>query len=349
LLTLDCSIGPVQNDRQPAATGGSGGVSQTMAIDTSSDVPWVQCSPCPSPPCHPQSDQLYDPSKSTTSTTIPCGSPACRRLGVYGHGCSNSKCEYIVNYGGGAATAGAYISDTLKLTPNAVVSNFQFGCSHSARGSFSDQTAGTMALGGGTQSLLSQTARMFGNAFSYCVPPPSSSGFLSLGKPVGAPSRFARTPLVRRKWAPTFYLVHLQAIFVAGQQLNVPPTVFSAGSVMDSSAIITQLPPTAYMALRAAFRSAMAMYPLAPPIGILDTSYDFIRFTSVKVPKVALVFDGGTVVDLNPSSVMIDSCLAFAATPSDSSVGFIGNVQQQTYEVLYDVGGASVGFRRGAC
>jgi hypothetical protein len=29
--------------------------------------------------------------------------------------------------------------------------------------------------------------------------------------------------------------------------------------------------------------------------------------------------------------------------------GILGNVQQQTMEVLYDVGGGAVGFRRGAC
>ncbi|KAL6661455.1 hypothetical protein ACP70R_000839 [Stipagrostis hirtigluma subsp. patula] len=345
----DTSSEALQSDPTNRAPIGNSVVSQTMAVDTGSDVPWVQCFPCPVPPCHQQSDQLYDPTKSTTSTWIPCGSPACRRLGIYGSGCSSSRCGYTINYGGGSATAGNYISDTLTLTPKAVVRNFRFGCSHSVRGSFSDQTAGVMALGGGTQSLLSQTAGIFGNAFSYCIASPSSSGFLSLGRPVGAASSFARTPLIRSTWAPTFYLVRLRAIIVAGQVLNVPATVFSAGSVMDSSVIVTQLPPTAYVALRAAFRYAMRMYPLAPPVGMLDTCYDFIRFTTVKVPKVALVFDGGAVLELDASSVMLDGCLAFAATSSDMSVGFIGNVQQQTYEVLYDVGGGAVGFRRGAC
>jgi hypothetical protein len=95
----------------------------------------------------------------------------------------------------------------------------------------------------------------------------------------------------------------------------------------------------------------MGAYPLASPVCNLDTCYDFTGFAKVTVPKVSLVFAGGAaILELDAPSVMLDGCLAFAAIPGGrGSVGFIGNVQQQTYEVLYDVGGSSVGFRRGAC
>jgi len=342
------------NMSQSAAAGGGsrGGLSQTVVIDTSSDIPWVQCLPCPSPQCHLQKDRLYDPTRSSTYAPISCASPACALLGTrYSNGCSptSQQCQYTVAYGDGAATTGTYVTDRLTLGPNIVVPNFRFGCSHAVRGSFSDQTAGTLALGGGRQSLLAQTARTFANAFSYCVPAPSASGFLSMGGPTVAASSFARTPLVRIPRNPTFYLVRLRAITVAGRRLSVPPAVFSAGSVMDSSIIITRLPPTAYRALRAAFRTAMSMYPLTAPRPGLDTCYDFLRFPTVRVPRISLVFDAGAVLQLDRTSVMLDGCLAFAASPSDGAVGFIGNVQQQTYEVLYDVGGRSVGFRGGAC
>jgi hypothetical protein len=45
----------------------------------------------------------------------------------------------------------------------------------------------------------------------------------------------------------------------------------------------------------------------------------------------------------------LESCLAFAPNEDDGSFGIIGNVQQRTFEVLYDVDGRSVGFRSGAC
>ena len=126
--------------------------------------------------------------------------------------------------------------------------------------------------------------------------------------------------------------------------ISVQPSVFAAGSVMDSGTIITRLPPTAYAALSSAFRAGMTQYTRARPQGILDTCYDFGSLTTVSVPTVELVFDGGAVVDLD-----FDRCLAFAPSGGASSVGIIGNVKQRTFEVLYDVGRATMGFRAGAC
>ncbi|KAM0851287.1 hypothetical protein ACQ4PT_052522 [Festuca glaucescens] len=269
-------------------------LSQTMAIDTTVDVDHRRA--------------------------VRCGSPACRSLGSYGNGCSsnstrNGDCQYLIEYSDDRATAGTYMTDTLTISSSTTVMNFRFGCSHAVRGKFSDQTAGTMSLGGGAQSLLSQTARGLGNAFSYCVPSPSSSGFLSLGGPVttrtnssSSRSRFATTPLLRNAINPSLYLVRLQGIVVAGRRLRVPPVVFSPGAIMDSSAVITQLPPTAYRALRRAFRSAMAAYPRSGPSGNLDTCYDFLGFTNVTVPAVSLVFGGGAVVALDPPAVMLQGC-----------------------------------------
>ena len=148
---------------------------------------------------------------------------------------------------------------------------------------------------------------------------------------------------------PTFYRVLLRDITVAGRRLNVPAAALAAGSVMDSRTAITRLPPTAYQALRAAFRNGMRAYRAAPPKGILDTCYDFTGVLVVRVPRVALVFDRNAVVELDPSGILFNDCLAFASNGGNSLPGIIGNVQQQTIEVLYNVGGAAVGFRRAAC
>lgn len=132
--------------------------------------------------------------------------------------------------------------------------------------------------------------------------------------------------------------------------MNIRPSVFAAGSVVDSGTIITRLPPTAYSAMSSAFRAGMTDYRRASPLSILDTCYDFSNLTTVSVPTVELVFDGGAVIDLDFDGIMIfDSCLAFAPNDDDSSVGLIGNVQQRTFEVLYDVGQSTMGFRAGAC
>ncbi|CAN6274648.1 unnamed protein product [Urochloa humidicola] len=343
--TVPTTLGTSLNTLEYVITVGLGSpaTTQTMLIDTGSDVSWVQCNPCSQ--CHSQADPLFDPSSSSTYSPFSCGSATCTQLGQEGNGCSNSQCQYIVKYGDGSTTTGTYSSDTLTLGSN-TVSNFQFGCSNAESG-FNDQTDGLMGLGGGAQSLASQTAGTFGSAFSYCLPPTSgSSGFLTLG---AGTSGFVKTPMLRMTQIPTFYGVRLQAIKVGGTQLNIPTSAFSAGSIMDSGTVITRLPRTAYSALSSAFKAGMKKYRSAPASGILDTCFNFNGQTSISIPTVALVFSGGAVVDLDPNGIMLSNCLAFAGNSDDTSLGIIGNVQQRSFEVLYDVGGGAVGFRAGAC
>jgi hypothetical protein len=295
-------------------------------------------------------DSFYDPSRSPTSAPFSCTSPTCTGLGPYANGCINGQCQYRVVYPDGSSTSGAYIADLLTFDATHAVPGFKFGCSHAEQGSFDPQAAGIMALGGGPESLLSQTASRYGDAFSYCIPPTSSYyGFFTLGVPGRASSRYVVTPMVRFRQSATFYGVLLRAITVGGQPLGVAPTVFAAGSVLDSRTDITRLPPTAYQALRAAFRSSMSMYRSAPPKGILDTCYDFTGVVNIRLPKITLLFDGNAVVTLDPTGILFNDCLAFASNADDRMPGILGSVQQQTIEVLYNVGGGAVGFRQGAC
>jgi hypothetical protein len=334
---------------------GTPAVTQTLEIDTGSGLSWVQCRPCPARRCQPQKDPFFDPGKSSTYSPYTCGSSECAELrraryGAGGGCSSHSLCRYIVKYGDGSNTTGTYGSDDLTLTSSSdVVRKFRFGCSHATQGTVG-RVDGLLALGGGAQSLVSQIG---GKAFSYCLPPtPERTGFLSLGAPpLVSASRYVVTPMHRSRQDPTFYFVLLRAISVAGRRLDMPPSVFAAGSVVDSGTIITRLPPTAYRALRAAFRKEMRAhgYPPAGPNSILDTCYNLTGVGDVKLPRVALVFERDATVELHPSGVMEQDCLAFAPTAEDGSPGIIGNVQQRTFEVLYDVGGGAVGFRRGVC
>ncbi|CAN6201724.1 unnamed protein product [Urochloa humidicola] len=336
---------------------GTPAVSQVMSIDTGSDVSWVQCAPCAAGSCYSQKDKLFDPANSSTYAAFSCGSPQCAQLGASaeGNGCVSSQCQYIVPYGDSSTTTGTYGSDTLRLTSSDVVKSFQFGCSRRAAG-FVGQADGLMGLGGDTESLVSQTAVTYGKAFSYCLPRPSrpAAGFLTLGAAGGgdaSSSGFARTPMVRFTNAPTFYGVVLQGITVAGTRLDVPASVFSGGSVVDSGTVITRLPPTAYRALRTAFRKEMKAYPSRAPAqgSLLDTCFNFDGFSTITVPKITLTFSHGAAVDVDASGILFGSCLAFAATGRDGDTGILGNVQQRTFEVLFDVAGGTVGFRPGAC
>ncbi|CAM0148904.1 unnamed protein product [Urochloa decumbens] len=324
----------------PAATVGGGvgtgtllpGVIQTVVLDTASDVPWVQCVPCPIPPCHPQTDTFYDPTNSGSYAAFTCSSAACRQLGPYANGCFNNQCQYKVTYPDGSAAA----------TPTKAAAS-----ASTARPPESWRSAAARS-----RSSPRPPPPSAGPSPTASRPRPATSATSSLAPGVASStSRYVVTPLLRDNRSPaTFYRVLLRAITVAGRRIDLPAVSITGGgaAVLDSRTVITRLPPAAYAAVRAAFMDGMRAYRPAAPKGSLDTCYDFRGVRSVKLPRVALVFDGG-VVELDPSGILFDDCLAFAANRDDRMPVILGNVQQQTIEVLYDVDGGAVGFRRNAC
>jgi hypothetical protein len=317
----------------------------TVVLDTAGDVPWMRCVPCTFVQCND-----YDPTRSSTYSAFPCNSSECKQLGRYANGCNaNGQCQYIVT-GDSFTTSGTYSSDVLTINSANPVHGFRFGCSQNEQGSFENLADGIMALGRGVQSLMAQTSSTYGDAFSYCLPPTETTkGFFQIGVPIGASYRFVTTPMLKERGAAaTLYRALLVAITVDGKALNVPPEVFAAGTVMDSRTIITRLPVTAYGALRAAFRNRMR-YRVAPPQEELDTCYDLTGVRYPRLPRIALVFDGNAVVEMDRSGILLNGCLAFASNDDDSSPSILGNVQQQTIQVLHDVGGGRIGFRSAAC
>lgn len=73
--------------------------------------------------------------------------------------------------------------------------------------------------------------------------------------------------------------------------------------------------------------------------------------SQLHVPAVDMAFTGGATLKLAPRNVLIDvdestTCLAFAAT-DDTAI--IGNTQQQTFSVVYDVTQSRIGFAAGGC
>ncbi|RLN13027.1 hypothetical protein C2845_PM09G12630 [Panicum miliaceum] len=360
-VTIPAHLGGSVDSLEYVVTVGLGtpAVPQVVLMDTGSDLSWVQCAPCNSTACYPQKDPLFDPSKSSTYAPIPCDTGACRNLTAddYGDGCvtsgGGSQCAFAIEYGDGSHTRGVYSKETLTLAPGVTVEDFHFGCADDQDGS-NDRYDGLVGLGGAPESLVVRTSSVYGGAFSYCLPAQNSeAGFLALG---GAPSAntsgFVFTPM--RVEVATFYVVNLTGISVGGKQLDIPPAVFSksTGMVIDSGTVVTELPNTAYSALRTAFRSAMTAYPLLPPnddLGV-DTCYNLTGFSNVTVPTVALTFDGGVRIDLDvPNGILLEGCLAFQEAGPDEFPGILGNVNQRTFEVLYDVSHGKVGFRAGAC
>ncbi|KAF8020188.1 hypothetical protein BT93_G0781 [Corymbia citriodora subsp. variegata] len=301
----------------------------TLIFDTGSPLTWTQCQPCVGS-CYTQSDPIFDPSQSST-------------------------CLYSIQYGDRSSSVGFFATEKLTISPTDVIDGFEFGCGENNQGLFG-RAAGLIGLSDDPISIVEQTATKYGKYFSYCLPPSSSStGYLTFGKDGGASSSVSFTPLSTVPQSSQFYGISIVGISVGGNRLSIPSTVFSSGgAIIDSGTVITRLPPTAYSALRTAFRKAMANYTTAPALSILDTCYDFSKESMVTVPIITFSFTGGVDVNLDPNGILYVAtasrvCLAFAANGADSDLGIYGNVQQKTFEVVYDVAGGKLGFGSNGC
>ncbi|CAN6931248.1 hypothetical protein F2Q70_00044253 [Brassica cretica] len=335
-----------------------------MVLDTGSDVVWLQCSPCKV--CYNQSDPMFNPAKSTTFATVPCGSSLCRRLDESSSECVNrgsKTCLYQVSYGDGSFTMGDFSTETLTFH-GARVDHVALGCGHDNEGLFVG-AAGLLGLGRGGLSFPSQTKNRYNAKFSYCLVDRTSSG--SASKPpstivfgndaVRETSVF--TTLLTNPKLDTFYYLQLLGISVGGSrvrgvsesQFKLDPTG-DGGVIIDSGTSVTRLIQRAYVAFRDAFLLGATRLKRAPSYSLFDTCFDLSGMTTVKVPTVVFHFSGGD-VSLPASNYLIPVntqgrfCFAFAGTMGSLSI--IGNIQQQGFRVAYDLVGSRVGFMSGAC
>ncbi|XP_020097716.1 aspartyl protease family protein At5g10770-like [Ananas comosus] len=323
----------------------------SVEFDTGSDLSWLQCKPCNH--CYPQNDPLFDPAKSSTYSSIHCGSAECAQLDPAR--CSAGRtCRYEIQYDDKSRSSGNFSHDTLTLSPWDLLPNFRFGCGDHNRGSFG-RVAGLIGLGRGESSLISQASQKYREIFSYCLPSiASSTGYLLVGSTGSPPAGIRYTPMIREASDPSTYYVKLVAIKVGGKKLDINQKVFStARTLMDSGTVITRLPPAAFSGMRAVFRRHMANYTTAPADYELDTCYNLSGHEVVKVPAVELVFDGGASLNLDIDGIMFgepaQSCLAFAGNSNDQQLSIIGNTQQVKVTVVYDISNQRIGIGAKGC
>lgn len=341
-----------------AVAVGLGTPEQTVSLefDTGSSLTWTQCWPCLGS-CYKQQDPIFNSSASSSYSNVTCNSAECSQLRsptASKLGCDASRCVYGVHYGDRSYSLGFLSKEKLTLSARDVIPSFVFGCGQ--QNQFIGNDAGILGLGRSPLSIVYQTAQKYGKYFSYCLPSISSTmGYLILGKS-GVPTSAKFTPFKGSSRNSTFYEVDILSISVGGRQLPIKQSVFqAAGSIIDSGTVITRLPPAAYSAVSAAFDELMGtMYPRAPKFSLLDTCYDIGANSTICIPTVSFTFGGNVKVDLDPVGIIAivsrsQVCLAFAGNNDPSDVAIYGNVQQKTFEVVYDVAGGKLGFAPGGC
>ncbi|KAM7264031.1 hypothetical protein ACFE04_001714 [Oxalis oulophora] len=323
----------------------------SLIMDTGSTLTWLQCKPCVLH-CHPQVDLMFDPSASKTFKYLPCTTSQCSLLKGATHidptcEIKTNNCIYTAGYADKSFSSGYLSQDSLALSPSQTLSGFVYGCGQDNEGLFG-KADGVIGLARNKLSMLTQLAGKFGNAFSYCFPSATSGskGFLSFGNIPSVSYKY--TPMGSDSRYSGLYFLELANISVAGMPIAAAASGYKVPTIIDSGTAITRLPMSVYSALRQAFTKIMSTkYKRAPAVSILDTCYKGSIRTMKFVPQIRLTFIGGADLTLSASNSLVTAkhnvvCLAFAG--SSESTFIIGNNQQQTFKVAYDVAGSRIGF-----
>eukprot|EP01018_Ginkgo_biloba_P029861 Gb_06974 [translate_table: standard] len=345
----------------------------SLLMDTGSDITWIQCIPCTD--CHAQAEQLFDPARSLSYRTLPCNSSACALLRGFPTNCGDAKCTYRALYNDRSLTQGDFVQDTVTVGSDSL-QDFVFGCGHSNRGRLFGGAAGLLGLGRSPLSFPSQTAEIYGQVFSYCLPSfgtGSNVGSLYFGQGSIPAGEVFFVPLVPNSnpMLNSHYYIRLTGISVGGEELKVSPSLFDpnpqgGGVIIDSGTLATRLVEPVYTVFRDAFRNKTAHIPRAPAESIFDTCYsiDPSRDSSSSsskdgdIPTVSFVFENGVELSLPAKNVLIrmhdqgrTMCLAFAATSDVMSkdLSIIGSFQQQDLRVIYDPRNSRLGFAVQLC
>ncbi|CAL5047446.1 unnamed protein product [Urochloa decumbens] len=322
----------------------------TVGFDTlTAGATLLKCTPCAATE---RCNEAFEPSASSSVRQVPCGSPDCPF-----HSCSGSpSCTFSMTANNTLLGNVTFLTDTLTLASSTTLDSFRFACLEAGFRPKNNST-GVLDLSWNSHSLASRAPAILGTAaFSYCLPSsPDTMGFLSIGppKPEVSGRKAIYTPLRTSSYNGNLYVVDLVGLGLGGPDLSVPPAAFAGDTLLDLRTTFTYLRPEAYAALRDGFRGRMSQYPTAPPLGKLDTCYNFTGLNMFMVPVVTLKFDGGADVDLSTDEMMYFpdpdnhfsiACLAFAAAPEHAEVAVVGNRAQASTEVVYDVRGGKLGF-----
>ncbi|CAL5184069.1 unnamed protein product [Lathyrus oleraceus] len=337
----------------------------SMLVDTGSSFSWLQCQPC-TIYCHAQDDPIFNPSSSNTYKTLPCSSPQCSSLKsstLNEPSCSkvSNACVYKASYGDSSLSLGYLSQDVLTITPSERLPAFVYGCGQENQGLFG-RSSGIIGMANDKLSMLAQLSGKYGNAFSYCLPTsfsaPNSTkeGFLSIGTSSLTPSPYKFTPILKNPKVPSLYFIDLNAITVGGKPLGIAASSYKVPTIIDSGTVITRLPTPVYTALKNALVTILSKkYKQAPGISLLDTCFTgSVKEISESVPVIALIFGGGAELPLTGHNTLLElekgvTCLAIAGNSQTSSIAIIGNYQQQTFKVAYDVANSKLGFAPGGC
>ncbi|XP_012837911.1 PREDICTED: aspartic proteinase-like protein 1 [Erythranthe guttata] len=269
-----------------------------VALDTSSELFWIPCDciNCARSLSLPSGKirklDIYSPSTSTTSTTVPCSSPMCGPT----RGCSTrlSACSYQLLYGN-TSTAGILVNDLLHLGTDTdpqdpIDAPITFGCGMVQTGEFLDGVGlnGLFGLGIGSESVPSILASkgVTANSFSMCFSR-DGLGRIEFGD-TGSPDQEV-TPFNLQQSQP-YYNVTVTQISVEESVTNVEFT-----AIFDTTSSFVYLSDPAYSIIVKGFDSRITEVRYIPSRRIIfDYCYSLgATQESYTIPILAFTMEGG--------------------------------------------------------
>ncbi|KAL6650799.1 hypothetical protein ACP70R_009724 [Stipagrostis hirtigluma subsp. patula] len=341
----------------------------SAAVDTASDLVWMQCMPCVS--CYRQLDPVFNPKFSSSYAVVPCGSDTCDQL--TDHRCRDegeeNACEYTYRYSGNAETKGTLAMDKLSIGGD-VFHGIVFGCSDASVGGPPALASGIVGLGRGPLSLVSQLSV---RRFMYCLPPPlsRSAGRLVLGADAGAVRNVSDRVTVSMSSNPrypSYYYLNFDGLAVGDRtprraqlsgNLNVtsPATVRGRadahGMIVDIASTITFLEESLYEELADDLEEEIRLPRGSSSRLGLDLCFilpDGVGMDRVYVPAVSMSFDGRW-LEMERDRLFVEDrgmmCLMIGKTTGNVSI--LGNYQQQNMQVLYNLRRGKITFAKTSC
>lgn len=327
---------------------------QTLLVDTGSDLLWTQCPPCIN--CYSQSIPMFEPDRSTSYSKVPCDDPVCAR-----HKCIDGECRYLRVYASDAETRGLVSRETFTFESDqgpTAVPGFVFGCGNDNKGFTFDQHAisGIMGLNLGRDSLIAQLFDRIRGQFSYCLV--YSPGEVTAQSPlrfgedtVLPPRRDINTiKIVTPRTFKAFY-VDLIDVSVGDKRIGFAPGTFNldfnsgeGGCLFDTGASAMFFPREPYDAVMKEFDEHFQSFNLERVYGVsrsLEYCYryhpKFRAYASMTLHFRTADYVVAPTYQYFHFEQRGFFCVAVILFPADGRKTVIGAWQQQDMRLLYDL------------
>ncbi|KAL0353347.1 UNVERIFIED_CONTAM: Aspartyl protease 25 [Sesamum angustifolium] len=289
-----------------------------VVVDTGSSFSWIQCEPC-TVYCHPQVGSRFDPAASQTYQLLSCDTNQCSSLKaplstiLCAH--LSNACVYTATYGDQSFSMGYLSKDSLTFGTESLP-GFVFGCGQDNDGLFG-KSAGLVGLAKNELSCYPSCPLSTGKSSRTASPQPH---------PWEKPG------------VEVFYPLGLIQILATSSRQCVREAVRPGCNRLQRShdhrlgTTISRLAGPVYSALKEELVKA-------------------VNEISSVVPSVQMIFQGNStslimfVIEVEKGT----TCLSFAGNSNLRDIAIIGNQQQQTFEIVYDLANSRIGFAAGGC